>query len=279
MFPVLMTIGDTVIPTYFFIISITTTLCLVWTAKRADRWEVSANSDERLISRKTALDLGMVILGLGIIGARVFHVIFEYPALYAEDPVRIFRLWEGGFVFYGGAIFAAIGGFGFLFLKKQRFGPWMDFAAPLLALGYGLGRVGCFFAGCCFGRACQLPWALKFPPGSEAPVGIAIHPTQIYATVWEASAVVFLLALERASLKKPTGVLARLRVKGGDTFYVWMMLHGLGRIIMEFYRADYRGPELGRLSLSTSISLVIVIIGMLLFLWEPKKEAQKQAFR
>lgn len=256
MFPVLFQFGNLTIPSYFAWISIVCSLALIWVARRADK---------RGLARNLALDLALVIMVSGFIGARLFHVVFEYPAVYLESPSRIFRFWEGGFVFYGGALLAAFAGYLFLKYKKEPLNQWLDFTAPILAFTYGAGRIGCFLAGCCFGRYCTLPWGVTFPRGGEAPAGFPIHPTQLYAFGWEMFIVGLLLAVEKKNSKT-------LLSKSGDLFYLWMMFHGVGRILMETFRADYRGTQILAFSISTWISLLIIATGIIFYLRKPALE-------
>ena len=127
------------------------------------------------------LDLSFWSIVAGLAGSRVTFVALNArefadacfgPA--TGDTQRIsgcaavFRFWEGGFVFYGGVI--ATGLIILLFCRREGWSFWRlaDLAAPTLAIGHALGRLGCFFAGCCFGKSCQAPWAVSFPPGSVA---------------------------------------------------------------------------------------------------------------
>lgn len=257
MYPVLYQSNGFVLPTYFVVVSIACCICIWWVAKRAD---------QQNLNRNLALDITLVVLGSGFIGARAFHIFFEYPNIYIESPIRIFKFWEGGFVFFGGALVGSICGLIFAKYKKADLRVWLDFSAPVVALGYAIGRIGCFFAGCCYGKFCTLPWAVVFPAGVEAPNGIPIHPTQLYAVFLESITLSLLLLIE--ANKSKTNFFAKLYSKPGDVFYLWMMLHGIGRIIMETYRDDFRGNTFVGLSLSTIISLLAVFAGVGLYLFD-----------
>lgn len=184
----------------------------------------------------------------GIIGARLFYVFYQEPKFYLSDPKEIVFLWKGGFVFYGGFISAFIFGILFLKLKKQNIFLWLDLTAPVAALSYGLGRLACFFNGCCFGSMTQSLWGLKFPHL----VGLR-HPTQLYAFAYELTLWIVLLILERKTqfIKKHSGSL----------FFIWLILHGAGRLIMEFFRSDPRGNLVFGISVSSFISLILIAVG------------------
>lgn len=231
------------IPTYLFIISLSFSIGVVWVSRRALRGKMD---------HKFALDLGLAFMIGSMVGARLFHVFYERPDIYLADPIRLFQVWRGGFVYYGGFIGALALCLALLRWRRQPFLPWADLFAPVLSFGYALGRIACFMAGCCFGRECHYPWAVHFPEGVEAPAGVPLHPTQLYASLWEWGVLALLLGLERRSPRLPPGSL----------FFVWLIGHGAGRIIMEHFRADFRGPEALGLSISTLISLALLGAGL-----------------
>jgi phosphatidylglycerol:prolipoprotein diacylglycerol transferase len=222
------------------------------------------------MDRALALDIAMALMVFGFIGGRALHVAYEEPLLYWNHPAEILRFWHGGFVFFGGAA-AAIGA-GALVARRRgaRFAEWADFFAPLGALGYLLGRVSCWLTGCCFGRICYLPAA-----------SLAFRlPTQLLAAATESAALASLLWLERARRQwrntpllssSPVGppgssgawpairAAARaLAQRPGAEFALWLTLHSLGRLAMEAWRADDRGPEPLGASISSWISAAIL---------------------
>jgi phosphatidylglycerol:prolipoprotein diacylglycerol transferase len=187
---------------------------------------------------KIAMNLGLIMMVVGFVGARLFHVFYEDWPLYAAQPERILYVWLGGFVFLGGAIPAVLAVVWYLKFIHQSFDAWADFFAPIGAIGYGLGRMSCFFSGCCFGTYCDLPWAID-----------GRHPTQLYAVVWElalASALVFFA-------KKIT-----TKLGSGGIFWTWVFFHAVGRVIMEDFRADFRGAPIFGFSISSFLSLILV---------------------
>lgn len=264
------TIGSLEVPTYFFVMSFVATFCAFWVRSRA----IAQNRTAQL-----ALDFYLIVLVAGMLGARIFHVFYEHPAYYLEAPQRVFELWKGGFVFFGGAFFAMFVAWRFARARREPFEDWLNFFAPVLALGYAVGRIGCFLAGCCYGSSCSLPWAVTFPPGSEAPPGLAIHPTQLYAFIWELFVLSMLLKIERDQLKNQTIEISPNRVvnypknpksrtgarndsQTVPVFVIWMGLHGVGRFLMELFRGDDRGPTIFGISVSMFISFAIVILSL-----------------
>lgn len=247
------------IPTYFFVISLAFCLCLIWLVRRAKL---------RLLSQTATLDLSLALMIGGFIGARFFHVLFEAPGHYLENPWRIFHIWQGGFVWYGGVTLGAAAALMLARIhakaRQHPIGVWLDLFAPVVAFGYAAGRVACFLTGCCFGSVCVLESGLRFR-----------HPTQLYAIAWETATLGLLLVLEKkrrhlapAVLAQNTPLSARQRwlLTPGRLFAIWLALHGVGRIVMEIFRADDRGPAPFGLSLATWISLgAIALSGWLLF--------------
>lgn len=183
-----------------------------------------------------ALHICFLVMVAGFVGGRIFHVLYEAPEYYSQNPLDIFKFWMGGFVFYGGMLTSLVVSWLYLHYKKESFGFWADFFAPVIALGYGLGRGACFFAGCCYGKVCELPWAIE-----------GRHPTQLYAMVYEF--LVFLYLNKKTSTKY-----------SGDLFAQWLILHSLGRLMLEYFRDDFRGSLIAGLTISTWVSLVILSV-------------------
>lgn len=245
MYPFIHLSQDFQIPTYYLVLSLVVCLCLVWLFRRTREYG---------LDRKVALDTAFVLMTAALVGSRLFHVFYENPEIYRANPWAVFYLWNGGFVFYGGALLAGICGYLFVHWRAPRDLPrYFDLFAPVASLSYALGRWGCFFAGCCYGRACDLPWAVE-----------GRHPTQLYASFWELGTLSLLLAYEKKA-NRPAG----------RVFALWLSLHAIGRILMESFRDDFRGPTWG-LSISTWISLAILGFGLFLFYRLRARKSAKQ---
>lgn len=225
---------------YFAIISASLCLSVLWLTRRADAVG---------FKRQRAIDLALSVMIAGFIGSRLFHVIFEEPNYYAESPWRVFEIWRGGFVWYGGALIGALAGVLYLRRHLEPLGRWLDLVAPICALGYGLGRLACWITGCCFGSVCELNL-----PGQISPWRFQ-HPTQLYAVFWEALVLALLLFIEKKRHKPELRILR----PSGRLFSAWVIFHSIGRIIMEYFRADPRGPTPLELSLGTWISTAALL--------------------
>lgn len=226
------------LPTYFVYLSLLYTALVV-------ALPILAKHFKRNVM--TAMNLGFIIMIFGFIGARLFHVFFEDWDLYKSNPEQIIYFWSGGYVFYGGALTAV--SFSYLYLNhmKESIPDWSDFFAPIGALGYGLGRVSCFLAGCCYGKTCYLPWSVK-----------GLHPTQLYASLWELLTAVVLFALLKRNHKP------------GFVFLFWLCLHSIGRIIMEYFRNDFRGDFYWGISISSWISILLFSIAVTILISRSK---------
>lgn len=203
-------------------------------------------------SEDQALSAALWAIIMGFVGAKVLYWLVEIDQIIA-DPSYLLHTLREGFVFYG-ALIGGLGGVGIYALnKKLPFFSLTDYFIPGLVLGHAFGRIGCFFAGCCYGMECETPISIVFPSGGAAPAGIPLLPTQLME-----SAFLFLLCaflVWRLIKKKPFGT-----VSGW-----YMVLYGVWRFTIEFFRSDERG-FVGALSTSQFISLFVFAGGVALLL-------------
>jgi phosphatidylglycerol:prolipoprotein diacylglycerol transferase len=189
-------------------------------------------------------------------GARLFHIFYEEPSYYWQHPARVFFIWQGGFVWYGGCLTALGAGWLWCRSTKISFLAWSDFFSPMAAVGYGLGRIACFLNGCCYGKVCSWPWAVRFK--SHMDLGLPIlprHPTQLYMAFAEFMIAGILLYFE-----------SRWRRDRGRLFFSWLGMHGLARLVIGFWRDDYSGPLLGPLNVAGAVSILLLMTSGLWFL-------------
>lgn len=209
------------------------------------------------------LDVSIIVVATCYIGARLFHIVFEQPQYYIQNPLEIFHIWKGGYVIYGGILFPLI----FIYIYARRKGldflKITDLMAPATALGTALGRMACLFQGCCFGNPTHLPWAITFPEGANGgltPSHVPLHPTQIYLVL--VNLAIFLVLNWRFKYKKFNGELT----------YWYLLLYAVGRSFVEIYRYDFRGDLFSPyLSTSQFISLIILIITSFLLIKNYRK--------
>jgi phosphatidylglycerol:prolipoprotein diacylglycerol transferase len=161
-------------------------------------------------------------LAVGVIlGGRLGYVLFYKPSYYLQEPLRIFAVWEGGMSFHGGLLGVALA---LVWLARRRRMPVLllsDLVVPSVPLGLGLGRIGNFINGELYGRVTTAPWGMVFPEGGNLPR----HPSQLYEAMLEG---VFLFAVLQ--------LLARRRPPSGVISGAFLILYGMCRFAVEFYR-------------------------------------------
>ena len=203
-------------------------------------------------SEDQALSAALWAIVMGFVGAKVLFWLVEIDQVIA-DPSYLLHTLREGFVFYG-ALIGGLGGVGIYALKKKLpFFSLTDYFIPALVIGHAFGRIGCLFAGCCYGMECETPISIVFPAGSAAPAGVPLLPTQILESVFLFLLCAFLVW--RLAKQKPFGT-----VSGW-----YMALYGAWRFTIEFFRNDERG-FVGALSTSQFISIFIIAGGIALLL-------------
>lgn len=156
-----------------------TTLALGLPMFLAHRW-----GKEDGMPKDFVLDLILMCYGGTIIGARLEYVRANWHEFENNLPA-IFNLRSGGQVFYGGLIAVVSLLMIYCWIKKVQPLLLLDLMVPCLAIGQAIGRIGCLFAGCCYGAPTNLPWSITFTdPTSVAPLGVALHPTQLYEATY-----------------------------------------------------------------------------------------------
>ena len=237
MWPVLFHIGSFPIYSYSAFVVLAYLACLgygLWEAKR------------QKLDPAHVVDVSLWLFGCGMLGARLLFIMIEYPRFLA-DPREIYRLWNGGLIYYGGLGGAVLGGVYYLKRHGLPLGTWSDFLAPTAMIMLVVGRVGCFLNGCCYGKiAPELPWGVVYPASHPA-LGLAqypVHPAPLYESLSALAIVLILVGLSRR------------RHFPGQVFWSMVLLYSLARFILENFRGDPRGvvPGLG-LSTSQGISL------------------------
>ena len=242
MYPILVEIGSLKLYTYGLFLALGF-ITAIWFTKRNARFYG--------ISDQTVSDLFFTILVAAIVGARLLYVGINFDA-YRGNLLEMFKIWNGGLVFFGGFISAFFAAFVFLKMRKMDIWKTADILAPGLALGHAVGRFGCFFAGCCYGKTCDLPIAVRFShPESLAPLNVLLHPTQLYMVGTNFFIFLMLLAIQK-----------RKRFDG-MVFLSYLMLYSVFRAVVEYFRGDFRGDFIFEfLSLSQGIGLVVSCVAL-----------------
>ncbi len=260
--PILFKIGPVPVYGYGFMLAVAFLVATYIAARRAEKEGIPS---------QTIFDLGLYMLISAVVGARIFHVL-QHLKSYGSfvDAIAIWRGGLSGLAFYGGFAPALLVGVLYLRHKKLSVGKVTDTIAPSLILGTGIGRIGCFLAGCCFGKPTSLPWGVTFPENSLASLELGglekVHPTQLYSSISLFSIFVILLVLRRYI--KIDGLL----------FLITVLMYSVHRFLIDFVR--YYAPEehIGSLATSQVMSIIAAIIAVLaailLIFRRPERERQ-----
>ncbi|HEX8773557.1 MAG TPA: prolipoprotein diacylglyceryl transferase [Pyrinomonadaceae bacterium] len=261
MYPELFRIGSFPINTYGVLLALAFLFALLIAARLAARDG---------LPRERIYDLGLWMLLAALLGSKLL-MLWTEPS-YRENPLHLISLdfLRSGGVFYGGFIGASLTGY---FLMRRYGLPWWktaDAFAPGIALGLGLGRQGCFAAGCCWGKPTALPWGVRFTELGHRITGVPIdahlHPTQLYESAAAFLIFFFLFWLHRR------------RRFDGQVILLFAVLYGALRFGVEFLRDDPRGDIAGLttltgLSTSQMISIIIGLGGLILLILRWRRAA------
>jgi phosphatidylglycerol:prolipoprotein diacylglycerol transferase len=251
-FPRLFHIGNFNMPTYGLLVSLGVLLGL---------WISVRNSQKQGIDPDQAWNLGIIVVMCGIVGAKVLYIIVDWSD-YAAHPGEIFSLntLQAGGVFSGGLIGAFAAAAWYIRRHRMPALATCDAFAPGLALGHAIGRVGCFAAGCCFGKPTDHFWGVTFtnPIAHElvgTPIGEALQPTQLFES-----------AVELANFFILAWMLKRKKFDG-QVIGTYFFLYGIARFFLEYLRGDPgRGEVFGGIITGTQlVALCLIAVGG--FIW------------
>ncbi len=212
------------------------------------------------IETSRVVDLGILMLLSGFLGAKLLLYVLD-ARYYLENPLEMIRSLRSAGVFYGGFILATLVSLVYVRRHRLPLGKVADLMSPPLALGQAIGRLGCFAAGCCYGTACDLPWAVTFtdPRAHQltgVPLNVPLHPTQLY----HALADLLILAI--------TASLMRRRRFDGQVFWVYVLSYAILRGLVEMLRGDaVRGLYFGgRVSTSQIIAVPAALLAIVVLI-------------
>ena len=248
MFPKLIQVGSFYIPTYGVLVALGFVAGLAITIRLARRAGMPPDK---------IMNLAVYCAMAGIIGAKLLMFLFDIGD-YIRNPGQIFTLetLQAAGVFHGGFIAAFV--VAVLYMRSQHLPafPTMDVLAPGVALGQAIGRIGCFAAGCCWGKECDLPWSVRFRSDEAAPVplGKTLHPVQLYESA--ADLIIFAI-LCRCFLRNH---------RPGQVIGLYLVLYSTARFVIEFFR-EHEQPLVGPFSLTQWIALGLLAVGAGILLW------------
>jgi phosphatidylglycerol:prolipoprotein diacylglycerol transferase len=247
MYPILFRIGSFPVNTYGVFLALGFLGAIFVTVRLAERDG---------LPRERVYDLCLWLLLSSLVGSKLL-MFFTEPE-YREHPLQLFSLdfLRSGGVFYGGLLGAMLAGY--LLMRRWKL-PWWktaDACAPGIALGTALGRQGCFSAGCCWGKPTNLPWGVRFSElGHEVtgvPIGIKLHPTQLYESL--AMVIVFFFLLRLHKRKK----------FNGEVIVAYALIYSTFRFLIEFLRDDPRGDIMGLTTLTglSTSQMISIVVGL-----------------
>ncbi len=238
-------------------ISIYTYGVLLAAAYLAGLWFATARAKARGLNADRVMDLGIYIIVSALVGAKLLLLVVEFDH-YVENPSELWTIVRSGGVFYGGLLLAV--GVAFWFVRRHHLPLWAtcDAFAPGIALGQAVGRIGCLMAGCCYGRPTELPWGITFTNPLAAanvgtPLGVSLHPTQLY----ESGAALIILAVLLLAERRDLGF-------HGRTFWSYLLLYSSARFAIEFFRGDPRGTVFDLLSTSQFVSALLIPLSLVM---------------
>jgi phosphatidylglycerol:prolipoprotein diacylglycerol transferase len=234
----------------------------------AGLWTASRRALRERVAAEQIIDLGPWLIVGTILGARTLYVISYWHDVFAGKPIsEVFMVWKGGLVYYGGLIGASLACMLYARVKKLRLWKIADILAPSIALGCVFGRIGCLLNGCCYGRACNLPWAIRFPEGNPLnPPTYPVHPTQVYDS------------LLNLGLYAALAWLYQRKKFDGQVFGVYLVSYAVLRSFVELFRGDYPPNQyyLGGWATPAHLaSIASLAAGLLLLRLAPRPEPKR----
>jgi phosphatidylglycerol:prolipoprotein diacylglycerol transferase len=227
-------------------------------------WVASRQAKAAGLDPARVTDMAVYVLIAGLIGAKVLLVVVEW-SFYARNPRELLSILQSGGVFYGGLIGALP--VAWWYARKHALPAWRtaDALAPAVLIGQAIGRLGCFCAGCCYGKLAEVPWAVTFRDSYASrtvgtPLDLPLHPTQLYESL--ATLVIFFVLVRMTPRKRFDGQIT----------LAYIFFYALARFVIEYYRGDaVRGTVMGLFSTSQFIALLMALGAVLLLPYVVKR--------
>lgn len=277
MHPILFTIGPIVAYSYGFMIGLGALLAIFISQWRAKRRGLDGD-----------LVFSAAVWGLfaGLLGAKLTFIISNIKLLFTNPS---YVLGTDGFTVYGGVVLGILVGWLIVRHKKVDTPVYLDLVIPQIALAQGFGRIGCFLAGCCYGRPTHAAWGIVFPEEAIAPAGIPLIPTQLISAAGDFLIFIILILLSNfatdylrvGKAKSGADLLDQNVAAPKKSFFqppsmsgMYLILYGIGRFAIEFLRADPRKTALG-LTSNQFVSIAFLFVGIALIAYGAKRARNK----
>jgi phosphatidylglycerol:prolipoprotein diacylglycerol transferase len=240
MYPVLLHLGSYQLRSYGVFVAIAI-LTGIWFSTREAR--------RRGLDPAVVTDAAVGIVLAGLVGARLYYILFNEPARYLAEPLQMLTVWHGGLSVHGGLLAGLAAVAWYVRRRGLAFWTFADVLAPGLILGQTVGQIACLLNGDTYGRPTTLPWAITFTdPHAMGPVGVPLHPIQVYELL--AYGAVFLVVWAAA----------RRRTRAGTVTLTYAVGYGIARFAMEFFRGD--PPVVAGVIVPQALSAALVAVAV-----------------
>lgn len=216
-------------------------------------------ASKRGLNGDAVYGLSFVTVIFGFLSARILFIITEWKD-FLQHPMNY--ITGSGFVVYGGIIGGLLTIYLYCRIKKMDFWAYLDLMAPSIAIAQGFGRIGCFLAGCCYGKETDSCLGVVFKHSQFAPNNVKLLPSQLFSSAGDFILCGILLWLSTKQLQK------------GKVAMMYMILYSIGRFFVEFTRNDPRG-SVGCLSTSQFIAIIVFVISVLFYRFHHWDETEK----
>ncbi len=244
------------IPSYGLMMALAFILAIVLSYIRAKKAGKNPN---------TILDLALAAIIIGLVSAYLLYIFVTYPISeiwksITDGSFSVFK--SGGLVFYGGVIGGALAVIAYLkLIKKEKVWDYAAIIVPTIPLAHAVGRIGCFLAGCCYGKCVDTPISVIYTnPIGGAPVGVPVFPIQLVEAA--CNIVVFIILM----------LYVGKQMKRGSVLFLYMILYGIERFVLEYFRFDEIRGILFGLSTSQWISIAMVVVGVIGLILSVRRE-------
>lgn len=245
-----LTIGPVTIHGYGVMIAVGILMAVWFSEKQAKKYGLQAEKID---------GLAVTAILIGYFFSKLTYCLTVWDE-FLENPGAV--LGSGGWVVYGGIIGGIFGAWLFCRLNHMKFMDYFNLIIPSVAMAQGFGRIGCFFAGCCYGKPTNGAWGVTFPTDSLCPLGVPVIPTQLLSSAGDF--ILFWVLYKIYSDEKHRK----------ETGAWYLILYSVGRFFMEFLRGDTERGFIGSLSTSQFIGLFVVLAGVILLLAEKKQKKE-----
>ena len=238
----LFSIGPLSFHTYGLMTAIGIFSAYFWVENQAKKRKLKADSIMGLL-------ISCLVAGYG--GSKLLYFLTILPRI-LKDPSLLADSLSTGWVVFGGILGGLFGGWVYCRVKDLPAGDYFDISMPAVALAQGFGRLGCFFAGCCYGAETDSACSIVFHNSQYAPNDVHLVPTQLLSSAFNFALCLLLIVIERNWKKR----------RQGDITALYLIFYSAGRFIIEFWRGDLARGAIGPLSTSQFIGLFTLAAGI-----------------